>query len=106
MNDGVYLELTYWRGKPKAGYLHLSRQEGERSVRCRKAGSGLVVDYAADGKPIGIEITAPSVVSSEAINALLAELHLGAMGEEELAPLLAASPSPAGPALPHDAPLK
>lgn len=90
MSRGIYLQMSYWRGKRMAGYLYLPRQDGDRAVRSREAGPGLVVDYAADGRPIGIEITAPSVVTAEAINALLAELHQEAMGVEELAPLLTA----------------
>ncbi len=57
--------------------------------RGRWAG-GLIVDFAPDGRPIGIEITAPSAVSAEGLNALLAELHQQAPTREQLRPLRAA----------------
>jgi len=89
MSEEVYLELTYRHGKPFAGYLHLPRQEGDRVARSRKAAAELVVDYAADGRAIGIEIVSPSTISADDINTLLAELDQQAMGADELAPLLA-----------------
>ena len=89
MSEGVYLELTYRHGKMFAGYLHLPRRDGDRAVRSRKVGPGLVVDYADDGRAIGIEIVSPSTVSVDEINTLLAELDQQALGADELAPLLA-----------------
>ena len=88
MAADVYLEMSYSHGKPMAGYLYLPRQDGDQAVRSREATAGLVVDYASDGRPIGIEIVSPSAVSIEAINDLLAELHQEALTEEDLAPLL------------------
>ena len=89
MSEEVYLELTYRHGKPFAGYLHLPRREGDRAVRSRKAGPALVVDYADDGRAIGVEIVSPEIVSADEINRLLAELDQQALGADELAPLLA-----------------
>lgn len=89
MTREIYLEMTYRHGKALAGYLYLPRIEGDRVQRSRKAAPGLVVDYAPDDRPIGVEITAPSAVSIEAINNLLAELHQETLDKEELAPLLA-----------------
>ena len=89
MTREVYLEITYRHGEPVAGYLYLPRREGDRAVRSRKTDHGLVVDFAEDGRPIGIEITSPSAVSPAAVNSLLAELHQETLTQEELAPLLA-----------------
>jgi hypothetical protein len=89
MTKGIYLRVSYRRGRPLAAYLTLPRMGNEFSVRSRKASPGLVVDYAADGRPIGIEITSPSIVTLKAVNDLLSELHQQTIGEEELAPLLA-----------------
>ena len=55
------LQVTYRKGKAFAAYLHLSHQTGEKSVKTVPSADGLlVVDYAQDGKPIGVEITAPA----------------------------------------------
>lgn len=88
MTRDTYLEITYRHGKALAGYLYLAESGDEKVARSRKVPPGLVVDYGADGKPIGIEITSPSTVSAQAINELLAELHQKTLEKEELAPLL------------------
>ena len=54
------LQSTYRRGRPFAAYLHLSHETGEKGARTVPSADGpLVVDYAANGRPIGVEITAP-----------------------------------------------
>ena len=54
-----YLEVTFRAGKVVAAYLYLPRRPGEKSWRTEKCGAGLLIDYGKDGRPIGIEITAP-----------------------------------------------
>jgi hypothetical protein len=49
-----------------------------------------VIDYASDGQAIGIEITAPSQLSVDALNAVLRELGHAPATEADLAPLVAA----------------
>ena len=51
---------------------------------------GLLVDYEAEGHPIGLEITAPDQVTSDQINEVLNELNVPLLDPEELAPLQAA----------------
>ncbi|HUT56743.1 MAG TPA: DUF2283 domain-containing protein [Phycisphaerae bacterium] len=89
MKGYTYLEVTYRQGKPLAAYLHLPGRRSDRAARSRKAAPGLVVDYAEDGRAIGIEITSPKSVTLEAVNSILAELHQQALAEEELSPLMA-----------------
>jgi len=85
-----YLEVTFHRGRPLAAYLYLPRMPGDRSDHVEQAGSGLLVDYAANGKPIGVEITAPAQVGIEELNRVLADLHAPAVTNEDVAPLRAA----------------
>lgn len=87
-----YLEVTFRKGKPLAAYLylHLPRDSGAKSARTEDVGSGLLVDYQADGRPIGLEITAPSKVTLDQINAVLDRLHLPQLDPQELTPLKAA----------------
>ncbi|MBK9129818.1 MAG: DUF2283 domain-containing protein [Phycisphaerales bacterium] len=54
-----YLEVTFRKGRPLAAYCYLPRQDGDRTVPTDEVG-GLVVDFATDGRPIGIEITTPA----------------------------------------------
>lgn len=53
------LEVTFRKGRPLAAYYYLPRRDGDTSVRTERADGGLVVDYTADARAIGIEITAP-----------------------------------------------
>jgi hypothetical protein len=85
-----YLDVTFRKGKPLAAYLYLPREPGVKSHRTEKASPGLLVDYADGGEPIGLEITAPSQVTVEQINAVLDKLGLENIDPEELAPLKAA----------------
>jgi len=85
-----YLEVTYRKGKPLAAYLYLPRPTGANSVRTVDFGDGLLVDYAANGDAMGIEITAPISVSVGRINAVLAEIGLEPLAPDESTPLRAA----------------
>lgn len=89
MNE-PYLEVTYRHGRPLAAYLYLPRRPGDRSSRTEQLAPGLVVDFHRDGRPIGIEITAPDRVSLAAVNRVLRGLGLPAAKKADLAPLLAA----------------
>ncbi len=85
-----YLEVTFRHGRPIAAYLYLPRSPGEKSHRTTKAEPGLIVDLSRSGKPIGIEITAPSQLTLTAINQVLRDLGLALMEGSDLAPLQAA----------------
>ena len=89
MTRNAYLELTYRRGKLLAGYLYLPRKDDDEVVRSHKAADGLVVDYSADDRPIGIEIVSPAIVSVDMICQLLKDLHCKDVSRAELAPLQA-----------------
>lgn len=84
-----YLEVTFRNGKALAAYLYLPRQGRVTVVSTRDAGNGLKVDFDATGAPIGVEITAPSIVSVASLNAVLADLGAGMVDADELAPLAA-----------------
>jgi hypothetical protein len=50
----------------------------------------MVIDFARSGKPIGIEITAPSKVTLVGFNRLLRKLGFPPLKRSDLAPLRAA----------------
>jgi uncharacterized protein YuzE len=85
------LQVTYRNGKAFAAYLHLSHQTGEKSAKTVPSVDGLlVVDYARDGKPIGVEITAPGAVPLDRLNRLLADLGETPLNEHDYLPVRAA----------------
>jgi hypothetical protein len=85
------LQVTYRKGRPFAAYLHLSHETGEKSTKKVATGDGLlIVDYDANGSPMGVEITAPLAVSLERLNSLLADLGEPPLPEEDYLPVRAA----------------
>ena len=85
-----YLEVTFRRGRPVAAYYYLPRRPGQKCARTRRVEPGLVIDFARGGRPIGIEITAPSELSVTALNRVLREFGFAAVTRADLAPVLAA----------------
>lgn len=88
--NAPYLEVTYRHGRPLAAYYYLPRAKRAKSVRTRRVEPGLIIDYAADGAPLGIEITAPSKLSMAALNRVLKQLGSAPIRREDFAPLRAA----------------
>jgi hypothetical protein len=86
----AYLEVTFRHGEPIAAYYYLPREAGARSARTQRVESGLLIDFTADDRPIGIEITAPGMVSVAVLNRILDGLGLPPATEADLAPLIAA----------------
>jgi hypothetical protein len=85
------VQVTYRKGRPFAAYLYLPRQTGTKTTRTKASPDGLlVVDYAADGTAIGVEITAPLAVKLERLNALLREIGQPPLAEQDFNPVLAA----------------
>jgi uncharacterized protein YuzE len=85
-----YLEVTYRRGRPLAAYLYLPREKEDKSVRTAKADPGMVIDFEQSGRAIGIEITAPSIVTVSDLNRVLTEVGAQPISGDDLAPLKAA----------------
>jgi hypothetical protein len=84
-----YLEVTFRKGKPLAAYLYLPRPAGTKAARTTDAGKGLRVDFDAQGTPIGVEITAPALVTVAQLNELLVPLGVARVEPEEWSPLAA-----------------
>jgi uncharacterized protein YuzE len=86
----TYLEVTFRKGKAMAAYLYLPRQAGDRAARTEKVSPGMLVDYAADGRPIGIEFTSTEHVRLADVNAVLAAADAAPASAGDLAPLAVA----------------
>ncbi len=84
------IQITYRKGMPFAAYIYLAGRPGQKSVRTREIGPDLLVDYASDGSPLGIEVVSPGDVTVDEINRVFDELGLGRPSPSELGPLRAA----------------
>ena len=84
------LQVTYRNGKPFAAYIYISHVPGVRSARSEHVGSELVIDFAPDGSPLGIEIISPGFVSRDEIRSAFERLGLNPPTHDDLAPLQAA----------------
>jgi len=82
-----YLEVTFRHGRVLAAYLYLPRRTSDKSYRTSRVEPGLVIDFNRTGKPIGIEITAPTKVSSAVLNRVLRRFNLPTVTRADLAPL-------------------
>jgi hypothetical protein len=87
---GGYLEVMFRHGRPLAAYYYLPRGPGQKSHHVVRIEPGLVVDFASDGHPIGVEITAPSKLSLAALNRVLRGLGFSPVTRREVGTLLAA----------------
>ncbi len=86
----AYLEVTYRKGRPLAAYYYLPREDGDTSACTRRTDGGFIVDYSADDRPIGIEITSLSRLDISQLNQLLQSLGHEPVAAKDLAPLNAA----------------
>jgi uncharacterized protein YuzE len=84
------LQVTYRKGKPFAAYIYLAHAPGTKSARTEEIAPELVIDYAADGSPLGIEIVSPGYVTLNEINEVFDRLGIERPSSTELAPLRAA----------------
>lgn len=84
------LQVTYRKGTPFAAYIYLEHRPGQRSARTEEISPDLLIDYDAEGNPLGIEIVSPGYVSFEELKNLFQHLGLDGPDREEVAPLLAA----------------
>lgn len=86
-----YLEVTFRKGRVLAAYLYLPRDSGAKSARTIEAAPGILADYNAEGRLLGLEITAPRRVTLEEVNRVLERFGQPTLDPEELAPLASAA---------------
>jgi hypothetical protein len=85
-----YLEVTFRQGRLIAASYYLPRRPGQKSFHSIRIEPGLIVDLGRGGRPIGIEITAPEMISRAALNRVLKQFDLPPLTPADFAPLRAA----------------
>jgi uncharacterized protein YuzE len=84
-----YLEITYREGRAFAAYLYLDRKPGDKAERTKRF-DDWVVDYASDGRAIGVEFTNVGNVDLDSLNQVLTAGKQHAISVADLVPLKAA----------------
>lgn len=84
------VQVTYRKGRPFAAYIYFQRKPGQKSVRTERVSRGVLIDYAADGTPRGIEVVSPGHVSLDEINEAFDRIGLQRPEPRDLEPLKAA----------------
>lgn len=87
MTSPRYLEVSYRQGHPIAAYLYLPRQPLDAVARTHRVTPTLLVDYASDDRPLGIELLDPAHLELATLNGLLTTLGHHALDHTDLAPL-------------------
>ena len=82
----AYLEVTYHKGRPQAAYYWLPRRAGDVSARTEDHGM-MLIDWTANGRAIGIELTSPAEVNLAQLNQVLMRIHQQPVLQEDLRPL-------------------
>ena len=83
-----FLEVTYRHGKPLVAYLQVDRRPGELTAQTEERDFGINVDYAEDGRVLGVEFVAPSLLTRDIIRRLMKDLRLSDASTDDLAPLV------------------
>ncbi|MBM4031670.1 MAG: DUF2283 domain-containing protein [Planctomycetes bacterium] len=84
-----FLEITYRKGKPFAGYLYLCERRPHARCRTEEIRPGVLVDVAQDGEVLGIEFLAPGSVTPEDVQAIARRLRGIEVPTEDLEPVMA-----------------
>lgn len=84
------LQVTYENSRPLVAYLYFGDSMEDRSSRTEFVDEEFVVDYRADGTPLGVEILYPEEVDMPALTRLLKRLGAGRVTSRQLGPLVAA----------------
>jgi hypothetical protein len=86
----VFLKVTYRHGRPIAAYVQLPREPGDRTAKTDRIDDVLLVDRAADDRPLGVEITDPSRFDPDRFFELLRSLGQTDIDRTDFLPLAAA----------------
>lgn len=81
-----YLDIKFRKGRPFAAYLYLARQTSDTVSRTEEIQPGVMVDYAADGRAIGVEILSHLAIN-DLLRLLADRLGLKDLQREEIMPL-------------------
>jgi hypothetical protein len=82
------LQLTFRGGRVLAAYLYFRLGPKITSAKAKREPDGMIVDFDAEGAPIGIEFVAPSKLTLAKVNGLLQPLGQSLGSADEFWPLI------------------
>lgn len=65
------IQASFLGGQMVAAYIHLASNHDLRSARYDRVEPGLIIDLSADGRPIGIKVTMPRMITLETVNSVI-----------------------------------
>ena len=81
------IEVTYRRGRAIDAYVSYGNGAPRKCHSTLEAAPGLIVDFARDGKPIGLELVSPGTSTLAAVNRVLRAVGLPPLRRADFAPL-------------------
>jgi len=81
------IEITYRSGRAVAAYILLGERSTARCHATREAAPGLIVDYARNGRAIGLEVAVPRTATLAAVNRVLRAVGANPLRRVDFAPL-------------------
>jgi hypothetical protein len=84
------IEVTYRRGRAIAAYVSFGLGRSAKCHETREAAPGLIVDFARNGKALGLEMVSPQTCTLPAVNKVLKSVGLPPLRRADFAPLCVA----------------
>ncbi len=91
MKVGMDLTISYRGGEPYAAYLTLAHPLKAKVYRTRALENEILVDFARDGQPLGIELLDPRRTTLTRLNRIMRRLRLPPLRQEMVRPLMTMS---------------
>jgi hypothetical protein len=81
------IEITYRAGKMIAAYISLGGASSARCSSTREMAPGMVIDFARDGRAIGLELALPKSATLVGVNRVLRSVGAAPLRRTDFAPL-------------------
>lgn len=81
------VQVSYYAGRPLAAYVSFPRKTRPKVSRTVEARPGILVDYDAKGRVMGVEIVHPTAVSLDDVAEVVREAAGESIPLDDLAPL-------------------
>ena len=81
------VEITYRRGRPVAAYISWASSATAKCHATKEAAPGMIVDFARNGRPIGLELAVPRAATLAGVNRVLRSVGAPPLRPSDFSPL-------------------